>query len=334
MGGNAFKSYIQSKDPENVLKRLHVTDYPSVLYAVKCMLEANGLKYRCIDSVREKESHGDLDILVELENNNTITETLLHLRSQNIIALRNGPVISFLLGTFQIDLIFVQNQYIEYTQNYLSWNDLGNLIGRLSKGVFKVKHGMYGLTYEVRPLDQQDNLLGEVELSTNYLDVLNLLELDVKQFNKGFDTYIQMFDWLTSSPYFYTDLYKFENLNNVNRVRDKKRKVYNMFLEYIDSRPDLSKDSLKLPYDHFDHLKTVFPFLEDKVNILREEFRISQAVKQKFNGRVVQEITKLETKELGLFMKALKEKYETKTLYSLTPSQINQLVLDEFSLFN
>lgn len=331
IGGNAFKSYVQSKHPDYVLKRLHSSDYPSVLYAVKCMLDANGLKWQCIDFVREKDSHGDLDILVELESKNTITDTLSLLQSQKIIASRNGPVISFLLGTFQVDLIFIQKQYITYTKHYLSWNDLGNLLGRLAKNVFKVKHGMYGLTYEIRPVDNPDHLLGEIQLSTNHIDIINLLELDVKQFNEGFDSYKQMFDWLTSSPYFYTSPYRYENLNNVNRVRDKKRKVYSMFLEYISTRTDLSTDSLKLPYDHFDHLKRLFPDIEDKVAVLRLEHSVSQAVKHKFNGRVVSEITGLQSKELGLFMKAMKEKYSLKTLHSLTSSQINQLVLDEFS---
>ena len=36
--------------------------------------------------------------------------------------------------------------------------------------------------------------------------------------------------------------FKFENLNHTNRVRDRKRKSYNLFLDYLDSLDDSIKN--------------------------------------------------------------------------------------------
>ena len=72
-------------------------------------------------------------------------------------------------------------------------------------------------------------------LSNNFEDILNILGLNTTVYKNGFDTYQEMFDFVISSPYFDKNLFLFENLNNKNRVRDKKRKTYNMFLEYLDT---------------------------------------------------------------------------------------------------
>lgn len=325
IGGNVFKDYIKEKDPMYICARVHRTDYPSVLYAVQAILKDIGLEYLEIDYVREKESHGDLDIIIKKGTLSAHDVTKL-LRDKKIITVQTSKdSLSFLLITFQIDLIFVDRESSTYAKNYFSWNDLGNLIGRISKQL-GFKHGHDGLFYVHR---EGDRVIKEYKLSSDYLDILRILQLDITKFENGFDTFNEMFEWISSTPYFNPDIFKFENLNNRNRVRDTKRVVYNKFLSWVDGKvfpdPLIVQDKLNFVMESF---PVLVPLYNEQVELLRH----SKLLYAKFNGNFVRQWLNLSGKDLGIFLSNFNKCYSKEALMLLNSDEIEAIVRSYYEI--
>ena len=139
----------------------------------------------------------------------------------------------------------------------------------------------------------------EIVISRSTGKILTFLGFDVNGFCDGFDTLEDIFEYVITSKYFNKDIFSFENLNHINRTRNRKRKVYAQFLEYLDKREDLptfefSEDK----YVYLEQAKQYFPeaniSLEiDRVNakIAREDF-----IRSKFNGDIIQDCINIDKK--------------------------------------
>lgn len=239
---------------------------------------------------------------------------------------RNSNVLSFLFNSFQIDLIFVKSDIFEYSWNYFNWNDVGNLIGRLAKQ-YGLKHGWQGLYYVQR---NGDHVVKEHLLSTQYLDILKCMCLDKYTFFKGFETYQEMFDWFVSSPRFIPDIFKFENLNHTNRVRDRKRKTYNMFLNYLEEI-DVGQFEHNLKLTEEEKKECVcrwFPFVRKEIEEIDRQIEKANTIKSKFNGKVVSQLTNLVNKDLGSFIQQFKYKQDSDWIYNTPQSDINNEIIN------
>lgn len=114
------------------VERLSKEQYDEVLSALTITLP---YKTVAIPSYRSKESFGDCDLLTTATDE-AFEESL----SKDFILLgkkRNGGVTSYALKygnfpPFQFDLIKAKEDSFKFHYNYLSYNDLGNLIGRIA----------------------------------------------------------------------------------------------------------------------------------------------------------------------------------------------------------
>lgn len=305
MGGTALlaKTGIESR-------RLSLNEFERVHTEVTNILDSLGIKWLSIPFVREKTDFGDIDIIVidersEIErkyNNNgplkKIHDNIWKFGITDHFYLNNNPVASILYEErYQIDFIAADTEYAEYNQKYLSWNDLGNLVGRIVKR-FNLTHGHDGLYYD--RYNENRSHRTRFLLSRDYNKILNILELDVKKFEFGFDTYKEMFDFVMSSPYFDPSIFMLENLNNRNRVRDAKRKIYNMFLEYINYDQEPSKQ--------YDPLLD-YPWIENLIKDEQIQYEKNQAIRNAVPGKLVMEVTGLQGRQLGFLISKIKDAY-------------------------
>ena len=194
------------------------------------------------------------------------------------------------------------------------------------------KHGHEGLYYVQR---DGDATLKEHLLSTNYLDILNILGLDKLKFMKGFDTYQDLFDFVMSSPYYNPEIFKLENLNNINRVRDRKRKTYNMFLQYSREREHLYPSVPKLTKEErTEFVFNLYPKIRKEAEILQSEYDLKKLIASKTNGNFLMElIPELKGKELGQFIFYLKNnsiQLYSATVLTLSGEEIKDLVLSHY----
>ena len=71
--------------------------------------------------------------------------------------------------------------------------------------------------------------LKNILISTDTRKVFDFFDYDYDKFQNGFDEIEEIFDFIISSKYFSYDVYQYENLNRIDRKRNKRRKSYNKF---------------------------------------------------------------------------------------------------------
>lgn len=243
MGGSAMQNY--------GVERLTKEQYNEALSALTITLP---YKTVAIPSYRAKDSFGDCDLLTTAAD-----EAFEKSLSKDFTLLgkkRNGSVTSYALKygnfpPFQFDLIKAKEDSFKFHYNYLSYNDLGNLIGRVAAAFgFKFAHdGLYILAWyshkgEERSVgrvkeDGKTNDHAEYKMEklfiSNFDQALEFLGFDSLRFAQGFDTIDDILDFVASSKYFCKDFFLFENRNHDQRKRDVKRPTYTRALEYFDT---------------------------------------------------------------------------------------------------
>ena len=318
MGGNALT--------ETFTRRYEKNEYFNIVDEVIAELhwEFEIERISDIPAYREKDSFGDLDILYSMPNNVQLTvDDIQELFSPNQIV-KNSEVISFDYKEFQIDLIFIEKDRYKYALNYYSWNDTGNLIGKLAHQL-GLKHGHKGL---VLPLRDGSNKFFDVVLTLDHDKTLELLGLDVEKFNSGFSNLEDIFNFIVASPLYNPENYKLENLNSIAKIRDRKRDTYNKFLTFGEKYGTV-------PYVRTDktvHLQSIFEFFPEAYPNYKtaiEKLAMQQLCKTKFNGEIVKKLTGFVGRELGEFMKLLRNDwyFRAENIVYLSDEQIHTRVL-------
>lgn len=297
MGGNALKI-------ETI--RLNVNQYNEIKIDVGEKLENQGIKYKFPPSYIHKQDHGDLDVLLlssTLQNKNLrkIIEEVFC--SKEIV--NNNHITSFEYQNFQIDFIVVKDKYSTTSYHYYSYNDLGNLIGKICYRL-NLRYGHYGLKYSNPKII--DGYKFEMEISKNIAKIFEFLGLDINKYNSGLYEVTDIYDLVINSKYYNPKIFEFKNLNNRNKIRNRKRKNYQGFLQYIkDHNPD--------DYYHFEKHNYYLPIIEEffEVDISGEiqkwkwKIERKKIVNEKFNGQLIIDKYGITGKELGIAIRKFKK---------------------------
>jgi hypothetical protein len=306
MGGNALKNV--------ETRRLSRDEYFALEAKVVGQLRKDfpGHRVEAVRAYRQKDSFGDMDVLFESTGLTTnMTEYVKNVFSSKEV-FKNGGVTSFECEGFQVDLLFTPTEEYETSVNYFAWNDLGNLMGRVAHKM-GFKYGHDGLKMVFRDGDYQ---FAEVVVTRNVEQMVKFLGYDYDRLLAGFDTLEEMFAFAASTPFFNKDMYLLENRNHTSRMRDRKRKSYNSFLQWVDTAPDLpaypwadmkEKGGPKYKQEFVKRAREFFPEFGEVYDKTMADFETWKQVKETFNGNLVREWTGLENQELGNFMKHLRE---------------------------
>lgn len=257
-----------------------------------------------------KDSFGDMDILMSSENLPNDWHKLVIHDFSSVDHYLNGGVLSFEYAGKQIDIILTKPEDYDIAYIYFSFNDLGNLMGRIAHKM-GFKYGHDGLWYVLR---DGDRVISNILVSKDARSIFEFLGYDFDRYLKGFDTLEEIFEYVVDNAYFSPEIYKFDNRNHHSRVRDRKRTSYMKFLAYCDTLPgeggfydwSLEKNSKAKYLDSAFDKDGYFPDFRDTYNARMAEYEVEKYRKSRFNGNVVSEITGLEGKELGRFMSFLR----------------------------
>lgn len=291
MGGNAIKSS----------QRLNKEKFQQLTTELKELFPE--LKMEVVKFYRNKTDFGDIDIVVEKNKDLNIKKLVIDRLNPSEIY-DNNMFFSFEYKSAQIDFIFMSSENFDVSLDYFSWNDLGNLIGRVSRSL-NFKYGHDGLFYTLRLGDHYKN---DICISKNTKDILTFLGYDARRWEEGFDNVEDIFEFALNTPYFNSLYFDLEEQAHNDRVRNRKRKMYQKFLEFIQERdiqhkPKLSQEER---YVHYERAREVFG--DDFHKIVLEEtkkYEENLEYKKYINGNIVNELTGLENKELGKFMNYL-----------------------------
>lgn len=284
MGGNATKEF----DTRRITKQ----EYEILINKLK------DSKYHIIKSYNNKESHGDIDVLgtISFDEFESIIKTKF-----NILGIKkNHNEKSYALEynniKFQLDYIRTSPEFLTFNYNYLSYNDLGNLIGRIASS-FGFKFGHDGLfvkeffNEQGLKVDKTVSYVRREKLISRDWDfALEFLGLDPKRYQEGFNSLDDIFGYVCSSKYFHKNYYNLENDNNQKRTRDKKRENINKFNKYLETQLETNfRESRNL---FKEHLKS-YPQIAQYRRALKKEVRTEYFKKRKFKSQKLLKILRL-----------------------------------------
>lgn len=328
MGGNAITNAIRlDKD-----KFEQYTEW--VMPRIQSMYKkAKPLKY-----YRNKQDFGDLDILVT-ERYCTQEDLIAFLKEgalQSKQVVNNNGDLSFEFRGFQVDLVKVPAECFDAAYFYYSYNDLNNLVGRMAHKL-GLKFGWDGLYLPFRSIlgPEHTHVTDKVLLTRDPRKIYEFLYLDYDRYLKGFDDLEDIFKFVVSSPYFNKEIFSYENMNHINRLRNRKRKTYQMFLDWLEAHSNTVPDELanvpveeigsvarkitfnafqynKIKFVYFDMIAAAFPEadLHNKLVEFHAKHAVIKQVKEKFNGNLVMSwIPSLTGEMLGKFMAWYKQSH-------------------------
>jgi len=311
VGGNALKN--------TFTRRYQKEEFFDIELEIQEKLNTLGVHCRPIKAYSCKQSFGDLDILVLYDENINFMDVVKSFNPNEIF--KNGKVISFDYKELQIDMIITKKEFYEFSSVYYSFNDIGNLMGRISHQL-GMKYGHEGLTYTYRY--ENNNILGNVLLTQTPEKAFEILNYSYSRFLKGFNNLEEIFEYVISSKYFNKDIFNLYNRNHRARTRDKKRPTYTAFLKYCENNTfehnyQFNKD--KTVYHEL--IQSHFPHFLEEIKVLKEKEQKRKIIKDKFNGVLVNELTGLQGKELGAFMSSFRKEYLDDEIIEATQEEIN-----------
>lgn len=256
-----------------------------------------------------KESFGDMDILISTDGFNRNMREYIETEFQPNEIFHNGNCWSFDVEGLQIDLITTSGANYQAYLNYLSFNDLGNFIGRIAQKL-GLKYGQEGLWYLHQFKGQK---IAKIIVSQDLEKIYTFLGLQYNEWVKGFNELEDIFEFVATSPYFDADSFQLKNLNRVNRERNFKRKSYMLFLDWIEK--NASDRSYHFEADtskYLEYIESYFPESNLTKEIRKAEYERTRAlyVQSKFNGGEVMKRFNLQGKELGDALKKFRDYIE------------------------
>ncbi len=328
MGGKALKNHTSC--------RLTKSNYTKV--SQHCLdrlrLSFPNNKIEIIGSYHSKADFGDCDILIE----NTIDHTVNISKVLNSVEdVKNGTVTSYGIetdniighaGIFQVDLIKISPESFEFAKNYFGSGDAGNLIGRIAHKM-GLSFGHDGLKYY---FNDGDNRFSEYMLTKDFSKALESIGYDSTVFMKGFNTKLDIYEYITQNQFFNKNIYLLENRNYIARVRDKKRPMYMDFLKWCQNKTNLNE--YDFPSDKKYFLDRIFHYFPDFIEVYNKTIQSleeSKKVKEKFNGSLVMDLTGLANKKLGEFMSYIKNSEENlnQTILNMEDNEIIGFILEK-----
>jgi|GEM_PF-1347328 len=309
MGGKALKKYGVFTDRKDTDEFLRIGKKMQDIV----MSEA-GLETAIVRCFAEKKDHGDLDLLIKIPERTFGTGGGINLLSfvENIIKPNaihnNGGVISFDFEDFQIDFIPIEESGWEIANTYFSFDPLGNIMGK-TYHKFNLSYGWDGLFYKFRNFDGRST--HKIPISKDPRAIFEFCDYDYDRYLLGFNSIDEIYDFVMKSKFFDTGIFQFEDLNHIDRKRNKKRKSYNEFLTFMNENNIGTKYTFdKNKENYIDFIDKSFPdaLLKIELDKIRKQDEFYLQLSKKFNGKIVMEwFPDLKGKELGESLRLFKE---------------------------
>jgi hypothetical protein len=330
MGGRALQKYNIQTERKSTKDFLRIAK--TITSAVN---QALGIETHIVKCYHTKETHGDLDLLLKIDHEfhnkginlkNWIQETFKPNAIHN-----NGGVYSFDYDNFQVDFIPVKESNWEVSKCFFDYDPTGNLMGKIAHK-FGLKYGFEGLSYPFRNFNGR--ISKDIVISKNNREIFKFLGYDYDEYLDGFSTVEQIFDWIINGDYFNADNFQMENLNHIDRKRNRKRQTYQGFLEYINERGIRGGFKfLKDKSGYINHIQAAFPEckLTEEIQRLTDRDAENKELCEKFNGRLLMErYPELKGKALGDAITKFKGMFSVDSFREYALNMTQQEILSDF----
>lgn len=269
----------------------------------------NEIETSIVTCYHTKDSHGDLDLLVKINDNLNIDfkKYINDTFKPNAISVNDG-VYSFDYDNFQIDFNLIPEISWNTAKIYYSYDPIGNIMGKVYHK-FGLSYGWNGLVYKFRNFNGR--LSKNILISTNIRKIFEFAGYDYDRYQLGFETLEDIFKFAINNPYFDTKVFQFENLNRIDRKRNVRRSSYNQFLNYLNDNNINVRYNFKDKNEYIGEIDKYFEEskLIENLNELKRIDEMNKIISHKFNGDMIMSwIGDLNGKELGYAIHKFKEK--------------------------
>jgi hypothetical protein len=184
--------------------------------------------YRIPRYYGDKPDFGDMDVLIESRPDWDALRTHIarELAVDGVKAV--GHVYSTSYRGLQTDFFTVPARYLDSMYEFMSFNDVGNFIGRICRR-FDLKYGEHGLSYVYRRAD--GNYKQDIDLSQDFAQICAFLGLDHAAWRLGFPTLPAVFEWVIASRYFSVAPYLDDLAGDL--ARRAERPTVTRFIDYL-----------------------------------------------------------------------------------------------------
>lgn len=221
---------------------------------------------------------------------------------------------------YQVDLNMVEDdQARERLLFFNSYGDTGLIIGLLCKSIgltFSRKGLKIARREHTEPIENRPFIL---EPSVDR--ILKFIDLDYGHWKRGFKTRVEIFDWLISS--------RFATLGSLRTVSPTHldRWMYKEFLQYIDHDAQWPEGRVAAnPAVVVEEALDAFG-KRDEYNALAKSIETRKAVRAKFNGTLVTEVTGREGKVIGDILKHFKLNFTSADVLAMSDEKIRETIL-------
>ena len=286
-----------------------------------------------VREIKEKKDFGDIDFLFSGDiPRHIILNRIVSIMKDDGFSyngqISNDNVYSLAFNNYQVDIIFINSSIKDIAYFYFADNDRGNLIGSIYHKL-NFNYGHQGLFIKLENT--------KILLSLNTTEILKFLKCDQNFIDKilihGFNTFQDMYEEIIKIPYFNSDYFKFENLNNQNRSRNSKRNTFINFVHFLEGKSFNNPPS----YPEYMKFKALSFFNKEKEYIeLLEKIEKNRVIRKNIDGNLISEITGLKEKRLGDFIVYFKEKNIDiiENIETFSETQIKEKIINDFKLFS
>jgi len=322
MGGNLFK-----------VGRVPKERYFEIVSTLKPVLDKHfGDRYRIPVAYTEKADYGDVDIILDagvvMNKPNWKKELTRDLGVTQTKSVRN--VFSMLYMDFQTDVFLVATKRLDSTNNFMSYNILGNLIGRIYHK-FNLRYGEDGLFYVLRGFN--NHISREISVTRDMEQMLTFIGLSYERWKQGFKNLNEIFEYVISSKYFCSNSY--DPAYSIVR-RKIERPDFVKFLDYLEQNKIEKNFPFAKPKEiYLDEIDAFFGTdlkTEFAEHVKRQE--MLEKISKKYNGNVVMGLLGLDGETLGKFMGRYKKYRGDSFEYFMLNSTKKEIEEDIVSFYN
>lgn len=286
-----------------------------------------------VREIKEKKDFGDIDFLFsgDIPRYIILNRIVSIMKSDGFSyngQISNDNVYSLAFNNYQVDIIFINSNIQDVAYYYFADNDRGNLVGSIYHKL-NFNYGHQGLFLKLENT--------KILLSLDTEKILNFLNCSQVFINKilihGFDTFQDMYEEIIKIPYFNSEYFKFENLNNQNRSRNSKRNTFINFVQFLEGKTFNNPPS----YSEYMKFKALSFFNKEKEYVeLLKSIEKNKVIRKNIDGNLISEITGLKEKSLGDFIVYFKEKNTDliENIEIFNEIQIKEKILNDFKVFS
>lgn len=308
MGGKALKT-IQTR-------RYNKDEFEKVKILVGNFNLFSQGRIHVVDCYFEKETFGDIDVLVEMTSENSVENILKNIKYNEIH--RNGNVVSFdVNNNFQCDLIKVKSEDWLFAKVFYAYNDLGLILGRMTRNL-GFTFGFDGLKYKVYSANKTSKL-GEIFLTKNPQEAFEFLDLNWNRFLKGFNTMTDVFDYVFTSKFAVARLFDKDFQNSSNKRKDAKRQSVTLAEKYVKLHNDTISYQVSSEFKDniVEILNNQFPKVNLKIQIqkLYSNYDNEKLASEIFSANDIMNLIKdLQGAKLGQILNLFKKRFNNYTM--------------------